>query len=76
MGWIQSSQRHHTQCQRKEYVVRSVRSVQQVPRYLADYSKPEQLQEVLHSVSGMPETSAMRKANTGKAMRPKQLMTS
>ena len=49
------SQSQYTQCQGEEYIVRSVRSVQQVLRHFTDYGKPEQQQEVLHPVSGIPE---------------------
>ena len=39
----------------KEHIVRPVRAILQIPGHFADYCKSEQLQEVLHPVSGMPE---------------------
>ena len=49
------SQSQYAQCQGKEYIVRPIRSIQQVPGQFTDYGKSQQLQKVLHPVSGMLE---------------------
>lgn len=52
---LESCQCHYTQCQGEEYIVRSVRAIQQVPGQFTDYGKSQQLQKVLHPISGMLE---------------------
>lgn len=52
---LESSQCHYTQCQGEEYIVRPIRSIQQVPGLFTDYGKSQQLQKVLHPVSGILE---------------------
>ena len=46
-------------------------SIQQVPEQFTDYGKSQQLQEVLHSVSGMPEALCNEKGEHRKSDAPK-----
>ena len=41
--FLKSSQSHYAQSQGEHHIVRTVRSVQQIPRHFTDYGKKQEL---------------------------------
>lgn len=56
--------------------MRTVRSIQQIPRHFTDYGEKQELQKYLLRFRVCRKPSAIKKANTGKAIRPMQRIVS